>query len=463
MEIEPENRGRGGDAAKASEEKSVPAEPETTRRAAQGDAAPEQKEKAKQQREEAAKVVEPPAPKTMEDMGKREAAGPAKEREPPPAPQRTEKKAKKAKQESPAPRKEVPAFGRPLGMKCKVYWPEEDAWFHGMIKDVRRNLKAKYNVGTAENEKFEERVIKKAFFVRYDDGDRDWLQIFKFSQGEGEEKQVVCINKSQQLDYYWDDDLKEYRESARDYEPKPIQERRDEIVREEEEREEKRKRKDKEEEERRRKLAEAKSNDHLHDVKRTAESLRETTGKVAEKVSKRAHEERARFDGADDDAKRRRVDTEVNPEVLKAKEVLLKEKGAKKNHPKPPAWRRNTMSPMKIDEPITATASGAGAGAAEALPTTRAGTQSEGDASDGAAVERFKRLYANPEFVKSYEALANQFDAPSSSAAVARGGGDLPKHVWTDWRTMRDLCEKDEGWLEEKERSLLKRLQHHLS
>ena len=141
-------------------------------------------------------------------------------------------------------------------MKCKVYWPEEDAWFHGMIKDVRRNLKAKYNVGTAENEKFEERVIKKAFFVRYDDGDRDWLQIFKFSQGEGEEKQVVCINKSQQLDYYWDDDLKEYRESARDYEPKPIQERRDEIVREEEEREEKRKRKDKEEEERERKRKE---------------------------------------------------------------------------------------------------------------------------------------------------------------------------------------------------------------
>ena len=106
---------------------------------------------------------------------------------------------------------------------------------------MRRNLKAKYNIGTHDDKKFEERVIKKAFFVQYDDGDRDWLQIFKFSQGEGEEKRVVCIDKSQQLDYYWDDDLKEYRESASDHEPKPIQEQRDEIVREEEERERKQK------------------------------------------------------------------------------------------------------------------------------------------------------------------------------------------------------------------------------
>ena len=56
-----------------------------------------------------------------------------------------------------------PKYLMPLGVKCKVYWKSDDAYYDGVIKDIRKGLRVK--VGNKPEASLPEQTIKKAFFV----------------------------------------------------------------------------------------------------------------------------------------------------------------------------------------------------------------------------------------------------------------------------------------------------------
>mmetsp|Transcript_7938 Transcript_7938/g.23726 ORF Transcript_7938/g.23726 Transcript_7938/m.23726 type:complete len:327 (-) Transcript_7938:896-1876(-) len=293
---------------------------------------------------------------------------------------------------------ELPKYLKPLGMKCEVYWKEMNAHYSGTILDVRRKLRAKY-ADQKHGGQGTEQVVKKAFFVMYEDGDREWIEIKKFEAlpGDGGVNKVR-ITESVQLEEFYDREAKAFAQGST-YEPKSIEERKQE------------------EYEALRQAEKLKRELAAHkEQQRRDQEKRETLKRKASQMEATSREEAAR-------AERERA-------VSKARLTLSRE--GEKELLKPPGKRMSLGGGVSRPRNEDQQPGGPPTGQREASP--------------------HDRRMENPKFRVCYEALC---------AAFGRGGGQpgeaLRREDWRGWEEYKKVFEKGDEWWDNKEEEVAAR------
>jgi len=125
-----------------------------------------------------------------------------------------------------------------LGWKCEVFWPTDNAYYWGKIVDFRRDLKGHFDEEDASEGS--EYAAKKAYFIRYDDGEGEWIEILNGKV----EKDHFQITESKNLAQFYDPKKRRFVPSI-DYREPNLEKRRAQIQQEEKELKEARGRKPK--------------------------------------------------------------------------------------------------------------------------------------------------------------------------------------------------------------------------
>ena len=282
--------------------------------------------------------------------------------------------------------------------QCEVYWKEMNAHYSGTILDVRRKLRAKY-ADQKHGGQGTEQVVKKAFFVMYEDGDREWIEIKKFEAlpGDGGVNKVR-ITESVQLEEFYDREAKAFAQGST-YEPKSIEERKQE------------------EYEALRQAEKLKRELAAHkEQQRRDQEKRETLKRKASQMEATSREEAAR-------AERERA-------VSKARLTLSRE--GEKELLKPPGKRMSLGGGVSRPRNEDQQPGGPPTGQREASP--------------------HDRRMENPKFGVCYEALC---------AAFGRGGGQpgeaLRREDWRGWEEYKKVFEKGDEWWDNKEEEVAAR------
>ncbi|QDZ23657.1 hypothetical protein HOP50_11g61970 [Chloropicon primus] len=316
----------------------------------------------------------------------------------------------------------IPRYLNALGRTCKVFWKEENAYYSGKILDVRKAFRAKHEVANEDvlAKGLKEVTIKKAFFIEYDDGDKEWLSIEKFEIAGGQGGQVL-ITESLQLDYYFDSGSKQFK-PGKEYVPKSIEDRKKEGSMELIERE--RKAKEEHGEQERRKSVE-----------------RASQKRKANQIEIKPGEEQS--------AKVRKAEG-----IAKAKHVL-QTSSEKKKSLKPPGKRNCGAGRSLSGDFSIPTTSGT------PLPAA-VGAAKQGERPDSArtvssiASSLHEIRMEDPKFKRCYDALVRAFESnPKERIALTR-------EDWGHWNMHRHAAEKRDEWWEAKERDVLQRVLGHL-
>ena len=128
-----------------------------------------------------------------------------------------------------------------IGMPCRVYWAQDNDYYHGQVLDFRRQLRGHYDDesdlpsprGRPKLKKEAEVVAKKAFFVKYEDGEQEWIEILKWAMEsyEGDSLGRLVVEESKKLKHFWNAITKKM-EAGDKYTPLPIEKRKAELTEE---------------------------------------------------------------------------------------------------------------------------------------------------------------------------------------------------------------------------------------